>query len=62
MSAPAVLLARFRPIGPRVALRRAWHADRPLTAVGVLMLATLAVTLVGLFVDDRAITGAPAWL
>lgn len=43
-------------------LRRAWHANRALTFVGVVMLATLAAALVGIAVDPRVITGAPAWL
>ena len=50
------------PLDPLVALRRAWAGDRPLTFVGVAMLLTFAATLVGLVVDDRVITGAPAWL
>ncbi len=36
--------------------------NRPLLVTGVLMLATLAATLVGLWIDPRTITGAPAWL
>jgi hypothetical protein len=47
---------------PLAALRRAWQINRPLTLVGAAMLALLAATLVGLVVDDRAITGAPAWM
>ena len=47
---------------PREALRRAWAVNRPLTFVGLLMLGTLAIALVGLVVDPRVITGAPAWL
>lgn len=53
------LPTRFDPIA---ALDRSWRANRPLTAVGGLMLLTLAAALVGLVVDPRAITGAPAWL
>lgn len=49
-------------LDPRAALARAWAANRALTLLGVLMLATLAITLVGLLVDPRVITGAPAWL
>lgn len=47
---------------PRTFLRQAWTFNRPLTLVGTLMLLTLAGTLVGLIVDPRVITGAPAWL
>lgn len=45
-----------------VALRRALAIDRLLTLVGLASLVTLAGTLVGLVVDQRVITGAPAWL
>jgi hypothetical protein len=47
---------------PGIAVRRAWAANRPLTLVGLAMMAVLAVTVVGLTVDPRVITGAPAWL
>jgi hypothetical protein len=43
-------------------LRRAWAADRPLTVAGLVMLGVLAATAVGLVLDPRVITGAPAWL
>jgi hypothetical protein len=49
-------------LDPRAALARAWATNRALTWLGVLMLVTLAITLVGLLVDPRVITGAPAWL
>jgi len=49
-------------LDPRAALVRAWVTNRSLTLLGVLMLVTLAITLVGLLVDPRVITGAPAWL
>jgi hypothetical protein len=39
-----------------------WNGSAPLTATGVLMLAVLVGVVVGLAVDPRAITGAPAWL
>ena len=41
---------------------RLWQASAPLTAVGVLMLAVAVASLVGMLVDPRVITGAPAWL
>ena len=44
------------------ALNRLWQTDRPLTAVGLLMLGALAASLAGLWLDPRVITGAPAWL
>ena len=43
-------------------LRRAMAATRPLTILGSIMLVTFLATVVGIFVDDRVITGAPAWL
>lgn len=43
-------------------LRWAWDLNRPLAFAGVLMLAVLAVALVGVLADPRVITGDPAWL
>jgi hypothetical protein len=43
-------------------LDRLWHASPPLTAVGLLMLVVAVASLVGMIVDPRMITGAPAWL
>src|SRR3984885_8713312 len=43
-------------------LRPAFAVNPPLTILGVTMLITFVATLVGLFVDHRVITGAPAWL
>jgi hypothetical protein len=43
-------------------LERLWRASPPLTAVGVLMLLVAGASLVGMLVDPRIITGAPAWL
>ena len=39
-----------------------WRADRPLTVVGILMLAAAAFFAAAMAVDGRLITGAPAWL
>jgi hypothetical protein len=39
-----------------------WKTSAPLTAVGMLMLAALAASVAGLWLDPRTITGAPAWL
>ena len=44
------------------ALKTLWRTDPKLTAVGLLMIGLLAVSGVGLLVDPRQITGAPAWL
>lgn len=43
-------------------MRKLWNASAPLTATGLVMLAALLVSLAGLFLDSRTITGAPAWL
>src|SRR4028118_1198436 len=48
--------------GPRDLLGRAWSSSRPLAFVGATMLLVLAVSLAGLLLDPRVITGAPAWL
>ena len=39
-----------------------WRASPPLTVVGALMLVVAVASLVGILVDPRIITGAPAWL
>ena len=46
----------------RTRLRQGFDIDRPLTILGCVMVLTLLGTLVGLVVDPRVITGAPAWL
>lgn len=46
----------------RMVFNRLWRADRILIATSLLMLAALTGSLVGLVVDPRVITGAPAWL
>ena len=43
-------------------LDRLWRGSPPLTAVGLLMLVVAGPSLVGVLVDPRIITGAPAWL
>jgi hypothetical protein len=43
-------------------LKRLWQGSAPLTATGLVMIAALAAAIVGLAVDPRTITGAPAWL
>jgi len=47
---------------PTALLRRAWAFDKPLAFVGSAMVVLLAAMLVGLVLDERVITGAPAWL
>jgi hypothetical protein len=46
----------------RSMVEKLWREDRPLTFVGLSMLVVLAANAVGLIVDTRLITGAPAWL
>ena len=41
---------------------RLWQGSPPLTLVGVLMIGAAAAAVVGMLVDPRIITGAPAWL
>jgi hydrogenase-4 membrane subunit HyfE len=43
-------------------VRDLWHTDKPLTGVGLLMLAALAASVIGLWLDPRTIGSAPAWL
>lgn len=47
---------------PVASVRILWHASRPLTAAGVVMLVVLVGTLAAMVVDPRVIAGAPAWL
>ena len=56
-------VARFTA-GARAAalLDRLWRASPPLTAVGLLMVVVAGASVVGMLVDHRVITGAPAWL
>jgi hypothetical protein len=44
------------------AVSRLWAASRPLTAVGLLMLAMAPIFIAAMPIDPRVITGAPAWL
>ena len=48
--------------GVRGLLSRMWQASPPLTAVGLLMLVVAVPSALGIVVDPRVITGAPAWL
>jgi len=60
MSTSTTHLDPSRP--PARALARLWQASPPLTAAGVLLLVAAGASAVGLLVDARTITGAPAWL
>ena len=44
------------------AIDRLWRTSRPLTAVGLLMVAVGIASAIGVIVDPRIITGARAWL
>jgi hypothetical protein len=46
----------------RTMLDTLWKGSKPLTVTGLLMVVALAVALIGLVVDPRLVTGAPAWL
>jgi len=46
----------------QLGLRRVWKSDRTLTVSALLMVGALAAFVVGLVIDPRVITGAPAWL
>jgi hypothetical protein len=66
---PEVLMRSIRQPDPSTATLRVgalidslWHSSPPLTAVGLLMLVAALASLVGIVVDPRVITGAPAWL
>ena len=43
-------------------IKKAWLNSPPLTATAALMLLVFAGSLAGIALDDRIITGAPAWL
>lgn len=48
--------------GARTLIDRLWQASPPLTAVSALMVAAAVASAIGLAVDPRIITGAPAWM
>jgi len=59
----AVTNPSLHPVeGLRRALQRAWAINPALTILAVVMLLTFVAAIVGIFVDPRVITGAPAWL
>ena len=56
-------IARARAVEETTAiLERLWRGSPPLTTVGVLMIVVAGASIVGILVDPRVITGAPAWL
>jgi hypothetical protein len=46
----------------KLAFSRFWSNSAPLTATTLLMLAAFILSLAGVFIDHRQITGVPAWL
>ena len=47
---------------PTAFVRRLWHTHAPLTVSGFLTLGLLLFFVMGIFLDERVITGLPAWL
>jgi hypothetical protein len=60
--AAALETGNRRKGGLRRLLSRTFAANRPLTVMGAAMLVTFFATLVGIVLDHRVITDAPAWL
>ena len=52
----------LNPPNPTTFIRRLWHTHAPLTVSGFLTLGLLAFFVMGIFLDERVITGLPAWL
>jgi hypothetical protein len=62
MSTTSTATRQRNTSGPRAVFDRLWGGSAPLTAIGLLMLAVAVPSAIGVFVDPRVITGAPAWL
>src|SRR5262245_48578489 len=59
----SVMLTMITLRGRRILMwQRLWRTSPELIAVAALMLVVLAGAIVGLAIDPRVITGAPAWL
>src|SRR5262245_22565200 len=43
-------------------IRKAWYASAPLTATTLIMFVAFLASAAGIYLDDRLITGVPAWL
>src|SRR5688572_3211438 len=48
--------------GMDIMLNTLWRGSRPLTVTGLAMVGVLGLTVIGLAVDPRMVTGAPVWL
>jgi hypothetical protein len=46
----------------QAALKTLWQTNKPLTATGILMMLVFVLSVIGIFIDPRTITGMPAWL
>src|SRR5262245_17394866 len=62
VTAPTTHLDQSRAAPRAGVLARLWQASPPLTAAGVVLIVAAGASAVGLLVDPRTITGAPAWL
>jgi hypothetical protein len=62
MSSPQTVSSLTSSTRAAAALGRLWRGSPPLTTVGVFMLVVAGASVVGMLVDPRVITGAPAWL
>ena len=58
----ATILASFPIASRRQFVAEAWRRNPPLAALVIWMVAVAALALVGIAVDPRTITGAPAWM
>jgi hypothetical protein len=58
----ASMLAQLPFSSRRAPVSEAWRRNPPLVALVLAMLVVAAVALLGLVVDPRVITGAPAWM
>lgn len=54
--------SRLQALNLPQALRQFWRINAPLTLVGIFTFGLLLLMLPGLLLDQRIITGAPAWL
>jgi hypothetical protein len=48
--------------GTDIMLDTLWRGSRPLTVTGLAMVGVLGLTILGLAIDPRIVTGAPVWL
>jgi hypothetical protein len=62
LSTPRAILVLTPFTSEVLVLKRLWQTSPELTATALLMLAALAGAGIGLVLDPRTITGAPAWL